>query len=171
MVLGRQSVRCLSQQHGPKLVRIVRTFPVAHKPAVTSPLTCQQIKLFHVTQSTKTPKLIIVLVRPLISIISGRMVRQWWRRKPIHERAKLVQWLIRHKHKLWAAVAAYFASVVIYYAYSLEETPMTKRKRFMAFTRQQLREINEEAAVAMASSFPGKLTCRLQSHLIDCHLQ
>ena len=129
--------------------------PTSPKPLAVSRFELIRTREFRTTQCQRTPKLILLMIRPIASIVSGRLFRRWWQKKDKEERAKYSGWFYRNKSRILTGVGFYFASVVVYYLYNIEETPMTRRKRFMAFTSDQLVQINKEAALAMTSNFTG----------------
>lgn len=114
-----------------------------------------QNRSFRTTPSRSTPKLILLFIRPIAAALSGRIFRRWWQKRDEAERLKYLSWFRRNKSRFLAGIGLYFGSIVLYYFYNIEETPITGRKRFMAFTSNQLVDINKSAAGAMTKNYQG----------------
>ncbi|GAV03658.1 hypothetical protein RvY_14052 [Ramazzottius varieornatus] len=83
----------------------------------------------------------IRLVGKPAAVVVGRFLRQRWAAVPAHERKQLFR---THNRKLLYAAAAVALFCLLYYEMHLEETPFTKRKRFVVFSQQQFKEISNQ---------------------------
>ena len=65
--------------------------------------------------------------------------------------------MARHKWKFIAALASIVSGFVYYYFSHISETPITGRKRFLAFTPNQLKQLNDYELEVQLSTFKNKL--------------
>lgn len=125
------------------------------KPLIQPQILLDHNRSFRTTPCHRTPKLILIFVRPFVAALSGRFFRRWWQKKDEAERLKYLSWLNKNKKRFLAVLGLYFGSLVLYYFYNIEEAPITGRKRFMAFTNDQLIDINKAACIAMTKGYQG----------------
>lgn len=139
---------------GNKLNRVFQTkYPT--KCLIQPQILQDHNRAFRTSQCHRTPKLILLFIRPIAAALSGRVFRRWWQKKDEAERSKYSLWFKKNRSRFLAVIGLYFGSLVLYYFYNIEETPITKRKRFMAFTNDQLNDINTAASVSMTKSYQG----------------
>ncbi|KAK2150884.1 hypothetical protein LSH36_384g05020 [Paralvinella palmiformis] len=87
-----------------------------------------------------------LLIKPAgkaLSIISGRTLRKWWQALPQSEKYKVRQQFYQHRYKITAVISTLVAAGFIYFIMHIQETPVTKRKRYIAFTDKQFMKIAE----------------------------
>jgi len=87
----------------------------------------------------------------------NRYLRKWWRGLPPNKRQLVIDWFLRHKWKFGLALSSIIALFYLYYINHIQETPITKRKRFIAFTPQQLLQINKYEFEVQLELFKDKL--------------
>lgn len=112
---------------------------------LTSNLNFVPTRCFHCSERKESPKLLLLLIRPFIAGLSGRIARWWWNRQPKEMKAKILIKVKRNSQKLLYGVAIYCVGVMAYWLYCREKTPITGRRRFMAFTAENLRMISDMA--------------------------
>lgn len=125
------------------------------KPVIQTQILLDHYRSFHTTQCHRTPKVILLFIRPIASALSGRLFRRWWQKKDEAERRRYLNFFTRNKLRILTGVGLYFSLLVLYYFFNLEETPITQRRRFMAFTNDQLKDINKAATAAMTEGYQG----------------
>jgi hypothetical protein len=92
------------------------------------------------------PPILWIFFKPLTklgAILAGRGFRNWWAALPQMKRELFKQHLIRNKYRYIAGVGGGTTACVIFYQSHLEETPITKRSRFMLFSTEHLTEIEK----------------------------
>src|SRR5699024_10330811 len=62
---------------------------------------------------------------------------------PPNKRKAFINWMLRHKWKFINSFALVIGSMAFYYFTHIQETPLTKRKRFIAFTQEQFSLLNQ----------------------------
>ena len=67
--------------------------------------------------------------------------RNWWRALPHNKRQHFYQSLRRHKYKILATLLGLTGICSVYYYSHLQTTPITNRRRFIAFTDSQFKKI------------------------------
>ena len=72
-----------------------------------------------------------------------RSLRKWWQALPQKEKYKIKQQFYYHKYKVAALISALVAVGFINFVMHIQETPVTKRKRYIAFTDKQFMKIAE----------------------------
>uniref|UniRef100_T1JGZ0 Uncharacterized protein n=1 Tax=Strigamia maritima TaxID=126957 RepID=T1JGZ0_STRMM len=106
---------------------------------------------FHTSPQRFIPPIVLLILRPvskLASIIVGRSIRVWWRK--LTPEKKLYYWeqLEINKKRVYGDYnrSAAFAVILLclFYLSHIEETPITKRKRFVLFSPDQFDSISEE---------------------------
>ncbi|XP_035207781.1 metalloendopeptidase OMA1, mitochondrial-like isoform X2 [Stegodyphus dumicola] len=73
----------------------------------------------------------------------GRGFRKWWRDLPPNKKKYFLNVIKENRRKIGITILSVITLSGIYYITHLEETPITKRKRFMAFNSKQLEKINQ----------------------------
>ncbi|XP_054159496.1 metalloendopeptidase OMA1, mitochondrial-like [Oppia nitens] len=119
----------------------------------------QQKCFIHLSPKRYNPLVAIVLrqVAKVAAVITGRVVRKWWRDLPPNKRQLVYQWFIRHKWKFGLSLTALIAMFGVYYLSHISETPITRRKRFVAFTAKQVEELNNYEFEVQLHTFKDKL--------------
>lgn len=72
-----------------------------------------------------------------------RTLRKWWQALPQSEKYKVRQQFYQHRYKITAVISTLVAAGFIYFIMHIQETPVTKRKRYIAFTDKQFMKIAE----------------------------
>lgn len=100
---------------------------------------------FSISQSNKAiPPLLWVLVKPLTklsAILFGRSFRKWWQKLPEVKRTLFLNHLKRNTTRYTALIGGGSLVSTTFYISHVEEHPLTKRKRFILFSNEQLAEI------------------------------
>ncbi|XP_077498318.1 metalloendopeptidase OMA1, mitochondrial-like [Amblyomma americanum] len=78
-----------------------------------------------------------------LAIITGRGFRKWWKSLPSDKKAYFVAVALKNKWKVAGFFGATWCVGGIYYFSHIQETPITHRRRFVAFTREQFRKISD----------------------------
>ncbi|KAL5020934.1 hypothetical protein ScPMuIL_000089 [Solemya velum] len=115
-----------------------------------------QTRAFHFTRRNDVPPIIWVVVRPIaniIAILAGRGLRKWWQKLAPSQQQKFWQLLKSRWYLVGGGIALVPAGGVIYYISHLEESPITERKRFIAFTHEQFMSICEFEAKALQETY------------------
>lgn len=87
-----------------------------------------------------------VVFRPVLkfmALLTGRAFRKWWKDLPSDKKKYFLSVLKENKNKLAIFIFMCAFLSVSYYVSHIEETPITKRRRFMAFNSKQLEKINQ----------------------------
>ncbi|XP_038067717.1 metalloendopeptidase OMA1, mitochondrial-like [Patiria miniata] len=90
------------------------------------------------------PLLVLLFVKPIAkvtAIFSGRAFRNWWRALPHNKRQYFYAALRKHKYKILGVSLGLTGIGSAYYYSHLQMTPVTNRKRFIAFTDSQFKKI------------------------------
>lgn len=123
--------------------------------------------LLHTTPRRSTPKLLLLLYGPVgrfVAALGGRLTRSWWTRLTPERRAAVRAWFRKNSRKFYAFFGVLGLGGVGFYATHLEETPMTGRRRFIMFSREEvLKMIESERKVILESFF------KVDEHLLLKH--
>lgn len=84
-------------------------------------------------------------------------MRNWWRELPPNKKELVKKWLIQHQGKFYILIIFATCGIIAYYVAHLEQTPITKRKRFIAFTPKQIEELTDFEFQAQLELLKGKL--------------
>ncbi len=90
------------------------------------------------------PPLVWLIAKPLTklgAIIAGRGFRNWWASLPNVKRVLFKEHLKRNKYRYTIGIGSSAGVSVFYYESHVQETPITHRKRFILFSSDHLREI------------------------------
>ncbi|XP_029650253.1 metalloendopeptidase OMA1, mitochondrial isoform X1 [Octopus sinensis] len=111
---------------------------------------------FHTSGPRYVPPVIWMFVKPVAKItalLGGRRLRLWWRSLP-HQKKKQVQSeILSSWQKYLLAAGLGVMALITYYSAHLQETPITKRIRFIAFTDDQFMKIANFEAKLQQSSY------------------
>ena len=72
-----------------------------------------------------------------------RTFRKWWRKLPIHKREKFKENLFSRMDVIFLILSSLVGGWLFLYYIHLEETPYTKRSRYVGVTPNQIRDIAE----------------------------
>ena len=70
-----------------------------------------------------------------------RTLRKWWKGLPLAEKSKVKEKLVYHRLKIAALVGLAIAAGIFNFATHIQEAPITKRRRYIAFTEEQFLKI------------------------------
>ena len=76
------------------------------------------------------------------AILIGRSARNWWRKLPKDKQVHYRSTLYKIRHWFYILGGTLLGSGLLYYVAHLEETPITKRKRFISITDEELKKIS-----------------------------
>ncbi|CAF0946183.1 unnamed protein product [Brachionus calyciflorus] len=106
-----------------------------------------KIVQFHTSNSHGAiPPLVWLIAKPITklgAIIAGRGFRKWWSSLPKIKRDIFLAHLKRHQIRYAGGFGLTSFTCYIYYDSHIQETPLTKRKRFILFSNEQLTEIEK----------------------------
>ena len=118
------------------------------------------VRAFHVSRNNHAlpvlAPLLVKLASPLTrfaAVLAGRRARKWWKNLPQEARDK---YLRRHKKRIYKGVAGFCGCSALYYAYHLQETPLSGRKRFIILSSYQLKEIADKVSNYLMESLSEK---------------
>ncbi len=92
------------------------------------------------------PPLVWLVVKPLTklsSIIFGRSFRKWWTALPVQKKQIFSSHLTRNKHRYGLIFATTGIGSFAFYQAHLQQNPITGRKRFILFSRDQIHEVSK----------------------------
>lgn len=95
---------------------------------------------FHTTQTLRIPPLMAMLLRPALRIgalLMGRGIKKWWARKSKKEKEQYKRWFKERSNVFLGCFGLYGFILFVYYVTHLETDPLTKRKRFIIFNKEQ----------------------------------
>jgi hypothetical protein len=101
---------------------------------------------FSTSSSKQAIPPIVWILKPITrmgAILAGNGFREWWAALPHLKRELFKSHLLRNKFRYMTGVGGSSAACFVFYRYHLEETPITKRQRFMLFSSEQLTEIEK----------------------------
>ncbi|XP_018413380.1 PREDICTED: metalloendopeptidase OMA1, mitochondrial [Nanorana parkeri] len=123
--------------------------------------------------------LFIKPIQKLFAIILGRSVRKWWRALPANKRQLFKENLRRNRWKVSLSALALGFLVTLFYATSLEETPITGRARLLVFRKEHYDLLTSITYESMIEEFKDEMVSekeelyqKLQEivrHLIACN--
>ncbi|XP_011637616.1 metalloendopeptidase OMA1, mitochondrial-like [Pogonomyrmex barbatus] len=99
---------------------------------------------FRTTKSLCIPPIVALLLRPVLRIstlIMGRSIKRWWRRKPKKEKEEYKQWFKERRNVFLGCFGLYGLILVVYYITHLETDPLTQRSRFIIFNQEQEKKL------------------------------
>ncbi|GFY59798.1 metalloendopeptidase OMA1, mitochondrial [Trichonephila inaurata madagascariensis] len=102
--------------------------------------------LFRTSPPRHIPPVVWVVLRPVLkvaAVITGRSIRGWWRSLPKDKKTYLINELKANRRKIGIIMSLIFCLSLGYYISHLEYTPITDRRRFMAFNSNQITKILE----------------------------
>ncbi len=115
------------------------------KPLLYNPNRLRLAAEFSTTpKKNAIPPLVWLIAKPLTklgAIIAGRGFRNWWASLPNIKRALFKAHLKRNKFRYIIGTGSSAGLTIFYYESHVQETPITHRKRFIIFSSDHLREI------------------------------
>lgn len=78
-----------------------------------------------------------------LAVITGRGFRKWWKSLPSDKKAYFIAVALRNKWRVAGSVCVVWGVGGIYYYSHIQETPITHRRRFVAFTPEQFKKISD----------------------------
>ncbi|XP_054274941.1 metalloendopeptidase OMA1, mitochondrial-like [Macrosteles quadrilineatus] len=127
-----------------------------HTPAIR-PLK----RYFHTTPPNKAlPPILWVVLRGLLkfgAVITGRGLRKWWASLPKNKRHYILQRLKENRKNL--AIVAFLTSGAVYgyYISHLVEDPITKRKKFLIFSENQIIQMSNIECDVLLENYNNKI--------------
>ncbi|KAG8176657.1 hypothetical protein JTE90_029304 [Oedothorax gibbosus] len=103
-------------------------------------------RCFKTSEQRHFHPIVWIVLKPVFkfaAILTGRGFRKWWRDLPKNKRQYFLNELKANSRKILIILSLVILLSILYYVDHLEETPITKRIRFMAFNDKQLEQINE----------------------------
>ncbi|XP_054707556.1 metalloendopeptidase OMA1, mitochondrial-like [Uloborus diversus] len=103
------------------------------------------VRKFHKSELRHVHPVVWFVAKPvlkLFAVLSGRGFRKWWKDLPVDKKKYFLGIVKKNRNKIGIGAFAFATLCFIYYVSHLEETPITKRRRFIAFTPEQLEKIN-----------------------------
>lgn len=100
----------------------------------------QQRYGFHTSRPRHIPPVVALLIRPVVQVtafIFGRLFKKWWKKKSPGERQKYLNWFITRKKSFYGFLGFFLFALFVYYVGHLQTDPITKRPRFIIFTKEQ----------------------------------
>ncbi|XP_028409656.1 metalloendopeptidase OMA1, mitochondrial-like [Dendronephthya gigantea] len=79
----------------------------------------------------------------LLAVFAGRTFRKWWKKLPDHRKQTLKKYFFSRKELIAGILSIFAGSWLFLYYIHLEETPYTKRSRYVGVTPKQVKEIAE----------------------------
>lgn len=117
-----------------------------------TPILCHAI--FHTSPSRHVSPILWMIVKPvakLVALFGGRRFRFWYHALPFEQKKLFVNW-----QNMLALMFVLIGLGATYYVSHLQEAPITKRIRFIAFTDDQFQKI---------ATFEAKLQEKLKANL------
>lgn len=128
----------------------------ANVAAKTVPKYSQQ-QSFHTTPPQKAiPPALWLLLRPFANfaaILFGRYFRKIWQRLPQAKRDKIILRIKRNKQKLIGVMGLMSLGLLLYVLAHIEEVPYTKRRRFLLFSHEDMRNLCSEVENEVLSMY------------------
>ncbi|XP_013773033.1 metalloendopeptidase OMA1, mitochondrial-like [Limulus polyphemus] len=106
--------------------------------------TANFVQHFHTSPKHDIHPALWMFIKPFakgMAILTGRGFRKWWKDLPKHKRLYFLSVLKTNRVKIGVVTAVLLALSIAYYESHIQETPITKRRRFVAFTPDQFEKI------------------------------
>ncbi|XP_005099013.1 metalloendopeptidase OMA1, mitochondrial [Aplysia californica] len=126
----------------------------------SKPVGWQHARPFHTSPRRPISPILLMLVKPfakLAAALTGRSVRKWFRGLGPEEREKVWAAIRRRWYIPAGGSVMLTGSGVVYYYTHIEETPITGRKRFIAFTHEQILKISDEEKITLQAAYGSRL--------------
>ena len=101
---------------------------------------------FRTTLPRQAPQFLLLLFGPLsrfLVAVGGRLTRSWWSRLTPERRAAIKSSIRSNAKYFYAVFGVIAVGGLGFYATHLEETPITRRKRFIMFPREEVLKMIE----------------------------
>ncbi|BFZ16379.1 hypothetical protein BsWGS_19418 [Bradybaena similaris] len=118
-----------------------------------------QTRVFHTSSRRPIHPVLWIFLKPLAKFsaaMTGRSLRKWFKGLDPAQRAKLWAAVKKHWYVPAGVSTALVGSAGVYYISHIEETPVTGRKRFVAFTHEQIVKIAEAEAAQLIQTYGDK---------------
>lgn len=119
------------------------------------------LRAFHLSNAKRAlPPILWVVIRSVLrvaAIITGRGIRKWWARLPNNKRAYIFSKIKENKQKIMVGGALSCGAVYTYYVMHLVEDPITKRKRFLIFSEEQVIQMAMIECEVVMENFKGQI--------------
>ncbi|KAL5489673.1 hypothetical protein EMCRGX_G018791 [Ephydatia muelleri] len=102
--------------------------------------------------------------------VGARVGRRWWKRQPSEWRKGVWAHMSARKRYILGGVAACSLGGVVYYWVHLEDTPITHRRRFVMFTREQVASLIEEEKDVIRTMISGGVSELSPDHEMYRHV-
>ena len=138
----------LSGYHSPSRLRIIghSLCYSGHQCRVFNRTSLVSTRLFHTSTPRPAPQFLLVLFGPLsrfLVAIGGRLTRSWWSRLSPERRAAIRASIGKNSKYFYGFFGVITLSGVGYYTSHSEQTPITRRRRFIMFPREQVLKMIE----------------------------
>lgn len=124
-------------------------------------LELQSCRRFHTTTPNYAlPPVVWIILRPILkvgAILFGRRIRKWWQGMSTKERQKILSALRQGNRTIVGGLVLSSGLGYLFYYSHLVEDPITKRKKFIMFTEDQIRQISDIEVQALVLAHEGKI--------------
>ena len=76
-------------------------------------------------------------------MVYTRSFRKWWKKLPDHKKEQFKEYLFQRMHVIALILSSFIGGWLFLYYIHLEDTPYTKRSRYVGVTPNQIRDIAE----------------------------
>lgn len=125
------------------------------------------VRSFHTTQTKNVPPIFLALIKPasrLLAALVGRRFGKWWRALPDERKTKFREYF-RSKRPFLGGLGAVLVAAVAYGYFShVTETPITKRRRFVALNQEQVEKIASLEYDQLSERFSGSVLTAQHPH-------
>ena len=147
------SVQSLLQHRAPVLAANNSSIKLPSLVVATDSRRC-----FRTTPPKLINPLLIAFIKPfsrVFAMVVGRRFRRWWRTLPESEKIKFRN-EIKKRSRVWIGLGvAALAGIAYAYESHVEESPITKRRRFVALNRDQVDKIATSEFQQLSEEFSG----------------
>ncbi|XP_066592348.1 metalloendopeptidase OMA1, mitochondrial-like [Prorops nasuta] len=100
----------------------------------------EQRSLFHTTKPCNIPPMLALILRPILRVgafLAGRQIKKWWSKRTEKEKDEYRLWFRENTITFVGSLAFMIFLSIVYYLSHLETEPITKRRRFIMFNKNQ----------------------------------
>ena len=117
-------------------------------PSVSSVKTTSLLakRSLHTSAPRRAPQFLLLIFGPasrFLVALGGRLTRSWWSRLTPEKRAAIKSSVRKNARYFYGVFAVFSLFGLGYYASHVEETPITRRRRFIMFPREQVLKMIE----------------------------
>ena len=110
------------------------------------------VAFFHTSSPRRAPQILLMLLAPVSRFfvaIGGRLTRSWWSRLTPERRDAIKSSIRKNRKYFYWLFGGLTLGGVGFYMSHLEETPLTRRKRFIMFRREEIHSMiqNEKESI------------------------